>query len=267
MDKHSEEILKFISLKFKNVYEILDKQIEFFTSNNIPLTQDNLIPLNEIIFRAFNFLRDIDENFFSKLLRKIFFDVKNLLKFRNEFSKKNRNWHNILEKEFLPSYTEYKKLSDNISTLKRKIETQKNIMIATENELKYFTPKTKEEIKSYNHTKGRYVDAVHYYGVYRDDLSKLLVSIKELENEISSTFQCIFEKEVESILEKLDMIISSKIYQLNHLMWKEAKQNSSIKNYFEGLGIKEINLSSYAKNYIKNINNLKSENQIERLRR
>jgi hypothetical protein len=245
---------------FLEIKKVSQFHLNFFSINDIPTIDINMLCLKDIIFRSLSFLQNIDDAFFSKLLRKMYFDTKDLSDFLGNFEKNTQFLDNLFENNFLNKISEYKDTKDQIKIIKSRGDANRTIMIATDNELKYFKPKTKSEINDYNKLRGRNVDAVHRYMKSREDMKKLNIKLKNLENSLKEEFKSEFSKSQDLYLTDLITIINSKLFYFNKLMWQEANKNEHIKEYFSNLGLKEFNLNSYAKNYLKNINLLKSQN-------
>lgn len=259
-EKIKESVKGFIDEYFEEVKKVSHFHLQFFNQNAIDTTDINMLALKDIIFRALSFLQNIDDMFFSKLLRKIYFDVKDLLEFLNTFEKNTQVLDNLFESQFLNKIPLYKDLKEKISLTKARGDSQRTIMLATENELKYFKPKSKAQISEYNKLRGRNVDAVHKYSKSREDIQKFSIELKNLKDSLNQEFKIEFQKAKDIYLGDLIVVINSKLFYFNKLMWQEANKNEHIKEYFSNLGLKKFDLNAYAKSYIKHINILKSNN-------
>lgn len=254
-----ESVKEFIEEYFSEIKQVSHFHLQFFYQNSIDTTDINMLALKDIIFRALNFLQNIDERFFSKLLRKMYFDVSHLIRFLNNFEK-NSNLNQIFESKFLNKFPSYKKINNQIELAKSREHSQRTIMLATENELKYLKPKSKAEINAYNKLRGRSVDAIHKYQQAKENIQKLNIQLKELKSSLNKQFVTEFQKIYNIYLNDLILVINSKLFYFNKLIWKEASKSTDIKNYFNSLGIKNFDLNTYAKSYIKNMNASKNNN-------
>ncbi len=254
-----ESVKEFIEEYFSEIKQVSHFHLQFFYQNSIDTTDINMLALKDIIFRALNFLQNIDERFFSKLLRKMYFDVSHLIRFLNNFEK-NSNLNQIFESKFLNKFPSYKKINNQIELAKSREHSQRTIMLATENELKYLKPKSKAEINAYNKLRGRSVDAIHKYQQAKENIQKLNIQLKELKSSLNKQFVTEFQKMYNLYLNDLILVINSKLFYFNKLIWKEASKSTDIKNYFNSLGIKNFDLNTYAKSYIKNMNASKNNN-------
>jgi hypothetical protein len=256
------QIYHFIEDYFKEIGEIIDFHIKFFINNNIKTIDFNMLLLKKFIFQAFNFLKTTAEISFSRFLDKLYLDIYSLYNYLETFEKNSKLVNDLFENNFLPSLIEYRVLKEKIEKDDKYIKQSSFIISSLENEIKYFNPKTKNDIKELKRLKKRLVDAIHYTAKAKENISKHTIEINNLKNELKELFISEFKNSYNSYISKFKLIINTKLYYFNKQMWIEANQSQNLKKF----GIDYLDLNLYIKNYLKHIDISKSKHYEEFLK-
>jgi uncharacterized DUF497 family protein len=153
-------------------------------------------------------------------------------------------------------------LKEKIEKDDKYIKQSSFIISSLENEIKYFNPKTKNDIKELKRLKKRLVDAIHYTAKAKENISKHTIEINNLKNELKELFISEFKNSYNSYISKFKLIINTKLYYFNKQMWIEANQSQNLKKF----GIDYLDLNLYIKNYLKHIDISKSKHYEEFLK-
>jgi len=261
--EYEKEIYQFIESYFKEIDYISEFHLKFFINNEIQTIDLNMLLLHKFIFQAFNFLKNNMETQFSRFTQKLYQDVKNLIEYLLKFEKKISLINNIFENEFLNNLIEYKNIKLKIENAHRKLKNTSVLLTSLETQLKFFDAKTKEDRKEYKVLRGRLVDTIHNHALAKEDISKYTIQLNDLKTLLKDIFNEKFIQAKKSYLARFYLMINTKLYYLNKSIWLEANKNIKVISYNEHLGIQQLNLKIYIKNYLKHIDILKSQNYNE----
>jgi len=243
--KYQQEIYNFIQNYYNDISTISEFNIDFFLKNKIHTIDLDMSELKDFIFQAFSFLRNNSGLFFSQFINKLYKDIKNLCDYREEFVKKSKLTNNIFENEFLKTLSEYQILLNKVNENKIKLKKYSTSIASIETEMKFFTPKTKEDETYLKKLKGKLVDAIHYQSKAKDEIQIYSLELREIHKSLKEIFITEFNKVKNSYMIKLDLVINTKLYYLNKQMWIEANQSQKTLTYLKDLGINKINLHIY----------------------
>nr|WP_321267159.1 hypothetical protein [uncultured Sulfurimonas sp.] len=202
-----EEIFKFNKDFFSEISTTTQRCLNFIELNHFHIPKENYTIVGEFLHSTLKNFRILDSTFMSSTLKKIDLDVMNLKALHNKTLSNSKDIKHIFESEFIAS-------SPSFTRFAKEVLKAQQIQNPSD-----------EQRKNKKH---------------------LLAMMIELKDIYYTTFLEIFKEDQKYFLESLMIVLNSKTYYFDKLLWKEASASIALTKHFQVLKIKnKLNTKDY----------------------
>lgn len=265
-DISQAELEQFVNAFMERYFDRVNKVVEFnrafLADNGFSEPDIDFIKLIRFIETAINNLKELEQSFLDGLTGKLYSNVSKLYEYMCDFEKANLVGKIIYTRDFLSTLKPYTELTSEVEKTETLASRYDGVAAHTQAEIDEMgSSKKEEDIKKLKELKRRNVDAIYNSGVQKEKLVVYKRKLLELQELCEAHFFDVFEARKKFYVESLRLIVNTKIYYLNAILWNRAKRSNSIKKFFYEAGIKaEIGLKAYIQYYLKGVDVSKTKN-------
>ena len=203
-----DEVSYFCADFFEEATIEVEEGIDFLEDNELEVPKENYTVLPNFLNTIIQRFRVLDSNFVSPLLEKVRKDMRTIQKILIPLKEHSKDIPKLFEEEFIPS-------SEVLSDLQKDLNDQR-IRARGNADLKQRLDESEER---YNKLKDI------YYEVFSE----------------------MFYEDKKYYIESLSLILNSKAFYCDKLLWKEANESNFIKKHFQ---VQKISTVLNSKNYL-----------------
>ena len=202
-----DEVYNFNKDFFYEISITTERCLNFIEQNHLHIPKENYTIVGEFLHNTLKNFRILDSTFMSPTLKKLDLDIRYLQSLYDETLKRSQNIKDIFESDFIVS-------SASFAPFAREILKAQSVRNPTD-----------EQRKTKRH------------------LSQMMQELKDV---YYTSFQEIFKDDKKYFLESLLLVLNSKTYYFDKLLWKEASASVVITKHFQVLKIKnKLNTRDY----------------------
>ncbi len=208
-------------------------------------------------------------------IRELSNHLKEMAKSYNDFTRKTKYPALAYDEVFLEKQSEYIKLKKNTERIAKEIKQLKvseNYLDATLKKKKEYLkkslkspqyPQLLQECKKIN---GTYTDTIHICSILREKHTENKRLIEAFEKRYSREFNEYFQKTAVVYEKAFVAILGAMAFELDKILWEQAKKSTQVKSLFEQAQIhEEYSSKTYLKYYLESNDIKKASDELEEL--
>ncbi|WP_373073523.1 hypothetical protein [Sulfurimonas sp.] len=201
------EIYDFIDEYFDEELFLVESQLDFIEDNHLITPKINYTHIYPFLSLLLSRFEVMDHDFASSIIKKTSYDVKHIEKTYGNFLEKTQHFENVFKNFFIPSSTVLSDYANEILDLQKGAD------------------KSSDDFKQIKHMKQNLID-----------LKKIYFEV----------FEKIFSQSYKNINNDFKMIINTKIFYLDRLIWRRATKSENIIKHLQVRKLDEaLNAESY----------------------
>ena len=241
---------------FTDVNDVVEFNLDFLETRGFRPPQIDYFKLRRFINTAINDIKYLDPSLIDGTLNKLYKDVNHLNEYYHNFDRRTKVSSAVFMRDFFGNFKFYEDLQSEIKSTLAMGQGFKNIINTTEAKIKQMgVPRNKDDSLRIKNLKRRNIDAIHNLSKVKDRLQFLRGKAFDLEKLFEDEFYRQFGEYKEYYMENLKLIINTKTFYLDKLLWFKAKDSENVIKFFKNSHIQgNYDTKTFIRYYLKNIN-------------